>query len=90
MWEELLWHLSYMRRGRGEVGCGAGYAVLECSPMPVAWAELVEAACGVSYSVLLDLFGKFILVFWLFCIRRPQCLYWSLFLTRVCARGSLP
>ena len=66
-----------LRRGRGEAGCGAGYAVLECSPSPVAWAKLVEAACDVSYSVLLDLFGKFVLEFWLFCIRRPQCLHWS-------------
>ena len=38
-WEELMWHLSCMRRYRGEAGCGASYAVLECSPSPVSWVE---------------------------------------------------
>ena len=50
-----------MRRDCCETECGAGYAVLECSPSPADWAELVEAACDVSYSVLIDLLGKFVL-----------------------------
>ena len=29
--EELPWHLRCMRRGRGEVGCGARYAVFIAS-----------------------------------------------------------
>ena len=66
-WEELPWHLHCMRRDRGKAGL-ARYAVL---------AKLVEAACVVSYSVLLDLLGKFVFEFLLFCIRRPQGLPWS-------------
>ena len=59
-----------MRRDRGEESWSARYAVLESSSSPVAWVELVEAPRDVSYSVLLDLLGKFVLEFWLFCICR--------------------
>ena len=62
-WEELPWHLRCMRRDRGEASWSARYAVLESSSSPVAWVELVEAPRDVSYSVLLDLLGKFVLEF---------------------------
>ena len=67
-WEELPWHLPCMRRDRGEASCGARYAVLESSSSPVAWVELVEASRDVSYSVLLDLLGKFVLEFFLLSV----------------------
>ena len=37
--EKFPWHLRCMRRGRGEAGFCARYAVLECSPSPVSWVE---------------------------------------------------
>ena len=55
-----------MRRDRGEASCCARYAVLESSPSPVVWAELDEATCDVSNSVLLNMLGKFVLEFFFF------------------------